>query len=184
MSTQQIQIQTNPYPSPTQPAKFNPKDVQANAGDNLTWFNADSQAHWPTPDPSNKSAWFSKQIEPGNPSGRQVSLGANQVIVATATNASPVVFTVRGPAPATGAQVTLKFAGPDESQWGNAIGDLTQPIPATNQGPSICSVPMDSTALGPLDGQITISIPGAYTINYVCALHKDEKGSITVNPQR
>lgn len=184
MSTPQIQIQPNPYPSPTQPGKFNPKDVQANAGDNLTWFNGDTQAHWPTPDPANKSAWFSKQIEPGEPSGSQVALGANEVIVASATNANPVVFSVRGPAPATGTQVKLTFAGPDESKWEDAIGDLDLPVPATNQGPSVCSIPMDSTALGPLDGQITILLPGSYTINYVCALHKDEKGSITVNPQQ
>lgn len=188
MSTQQVQIQPNTPPTPSQPGKFVPAAVTAFAGDNLTWFNGDRQAHWPTPNAANKTDWFRTQIAPGESSDGQVALGLNQVVVIAATNANPVVFTVQGPAPATGTLVTLSFATPDgsESPWEGAVQNLTQPTSATNLGPNRCSIPaLDSTNLGPLgNGQIIISIPGAYTINYVCALHPAETGTITVNPQQ
>jgi hypothetical protein len=63
------------------------------------------------------------------------------------------------------------------------LNGVTQ-TPATNLGPNLCSVPLNSTNAGPLDGQITISMPGAYTIKYVCALHPAETGTIVVNPQQ
>jgi plastocyanin len=189
MSTQQIQIQPNTPPTPSQPGKFVPGAVTAYAGDNLTWFNGDGQAHWPTPNAASKTAWFRTQIAPGETSDGQVALGPNQVIVIEATNANPVVFTVQGPAPATGAMVTLFFAAPDgspDSPWQDAIQNLTMPTPARNLGPSRCSIPaLNSSNLGPLgNGQIIVSIPGAYTINYVCALHPAETGIITVDPQQ
>jgi plastocyanin len=189
MSTQQIQIQRNTTPTPSQPAKFVPAAVTAYAGDDLTWFNGDGEAHWPTPNAATKRAWFRTEISPGETSDGQVALGPNQVIVIKATNANPVVFTVQGPAPATGAMVTLFFAAPGgspDSPWKDAIKSLAMPTSATNLGPNRCSIPaLDSTALGPLgNGQITVSMPGAYTINYVCALHPAETGIITVNPQR
>lgn len=186
MSTQQIQIQPNSPPNPSQPGKFVPAAATANAGDNLTWLNQDSNAHWPTPNANNKSAWFRTQIAPGESSDGQVALGPNAVIVTAATNANPVVFTVQGPAPATGALVTLSFAAPagsPPSKWKTPVTAIKNK-PATNLGPNRCSVPLDSTNLGPLDGQITISIAGPYTIKYVCALHPAETGTITVNPQQ
>lgn len=186
MSTQQIQIQPNSPPTPSQPGKFVPQTVRANAGDNLTWHNGDTQAHWPTPNAASKAAWFRTPIPPGEPSGAQVALGPNAVIVTAATNSNPVVFTVQGPAPATGTLVTLSFAAPagsPPSKWKTPVSAVKQK-PATNLGPNRCSVPLDSTNLGPLDGEITISIPGPYTINYVCALHPAETGTITVNPQQ
>jgi plastocyanin len=186
MSTQQIQIQANIPPTPAQPGKFSPQAAQANAGDNVTWFNQDGNAHWPTPNASNKAAWFRTPIAPGEPSDGQVALGPNAVIVTAATNANPVVFTVQGPAPATGILVSLSFAAPagsPPSKWKGPVNAVKQK-PATNLGPNRCSVPLDSTNLGPLDGQITISMPGAYTINYVCALHPAETGTIVVNPQQ
>jgi hypothetical protein len=33
-------------------------------------------------------------------------------------------------------------------------------------------------------GLITIAKPGPYTLDYVCALHPEETGTITVNPQQ
>ena len=189
MSTQQIQIQPNSSPTPSQPGKFVPSTVTANAGDNLTWYNSDRQPHWPTPNAANKAAWFRTQIAPGESSDGQVALGLNQVIVIAATNSNPVVFTVQGPSPATGTMVTLFFAAPSgspDSPWEDAINNLNMPTPARNLGTNRCSIPaLDSTNLGPLgNGQIIISIPGAYTINYVCALHPAETGTITVNPQQ
>lgn len=186
MSTQQIQIQPNTPPTPSQPGKFVPAAVTANAGDDLTWYNGDTQAHWPTPSAANKSAWFRTQIPPGGTSDGQVALGPNAVLVRAATNANPVVFTVLGPAPATGTLVTLSFAQPagaPPSKWKAPVTAIKNK-PATNLGPNQCSVALDSTSLGPLDGQITITMPGAYTINYVCALHPAESGTITVNPQQ
>jgi plastocyanin len=186
MSTQQIQIQTNTPPNPTRPGKFNPQAAQANAGDDITWFNQDGNAHWPTPNASNRAAWFRTPIAPGEPSDGQVALGSSAVIVTAATNANPVVFTVQGPAPATGTLVSLAFAAPadsPESKWEELLNGVTQTL-ATNLGPNLCSVPLNSTNAGPLDGQITISMPGAYTIKYVCALHPAETGTIVVNPQQ
>jgi len=187
MSTQQIQIQPNTPPTSSQPGKFTPPAATANAGDNITWNNTDRQAHWPTPNTSNKTAWFRTQIEPGETSDGQVSFGPHAVIVTAATNDNPVVFTVKGPAPATGTLVTLSFAPqqtPPTSKWQTPVLAI-QNQPATNLGPNTCSVALDSTSLGRLeDGQITINMPGAYTINYVCALHPAETGTITVNPQQ
>lgn len=190
MSTQQVLIQANTPPTPTQPGKFDPATVTANAGDNLTWFNADNQAHWPTPKGASKTAWFRTEIAPGEPSDGQVALGLNQVIVTSATNSNPVVFTVQGPAPATGAMVTLSFAAPlgspADAPWKKAIEAIEGATAATNLGPNRCSIAaLDSTNLGPLgNGQITVStLDQPYTIDYVCALHPYETGTITVNPQ-
>jgi len=49
MSTLQVKIIPNSSPTPTQPAVFSPQALTANAGDNVTWFNDDKQAHWPAP---------------------------------------------------------------------------------------------------------------------------------------
>ncbi len=72
MSTQQIQ--PNSPPTPSQPGKFVPSTVTANAGDNLTWYNTDKQPHWPTPNAANKAAWFEAEWEyaarGGNPAAR------------------------------------------------------------------------------------------------------------------
>ncbi|HZI47150.1 MAG TPA: hypothetical protein VFD75_05105 [Pyrinomonadaceae bacterium] len=104
MSTQVIEIKTNPTPTPTEPGVFDPKAAVTNAYDTLSWHNDDSEAHWPTPNAGDPTAWFQYQIPPGGTS--------------------------------------------------------------------------DTLAPGPGNP------PGTpYTLNYVCANHKDEKGSITVNPQ-
>lgn len=105
MSTQMIEIKTNPTPTPSQPAVFDPKAAVSYAYDTITWHNGDSAAHWPAPNASNPTGWFQFQI------------------------------------PAGGTSDTLS-PGPNTT-------------PAT-----------------------------PYTLNYVCANHPDEKGTITVNPQQ
>src|SRR5947208_813714 len=112
MSTQQIQINTNTSPTAGQPAVFSPPAVTANAGDNLTWVNNDNQDHWPAPSASNKTGWIEFQIPPGSESRGDLALGANTVTVAAATNASQVVFTTTGAAPATGLVVRLNYRAP------------------------------------------------------------------------
>ena len=112
MSTQSIQIQKNPTPTPGQPAIFSPGVVVANAGDNMTWHNADQRDHWPAPSASNPTGWLQFQIPPDSESRGDVALGANFISVNAATNANPVVFTLTGPAPATGAPVTLTYTAP------------------------------------------------------------------------
>jgi plastocyanin len=182
MSTQQIQIQTN-QPYTLQPGKFNPQAATANAGDNITWFNADTTSHWPTPNASDKSAWFKTEIKPGDPSGGQVALGPNPINVTAASNTNPVVLTVEGTAPASGAPVTLSYdTDVDDDPWQTAINNLQQPVTATNVAANQCSVLLDATGLGAMQGTLTVNVP--YTINYVCALHPQETGSITVNPQQ
>ena len=106
MSTQMIEIITNPTPSPSQPALFDPKDAVTYAYDTLTWHNGDTQPHHPAPDAATPNGWFEYQIPAG----------------ATSDTLSP--------------------------------------------GPNI-TTPSDP-----------------YVLNYVCALHPDETGQITVNPQQ
>lgn len=65
MSTQVIKIKPNPTPTPTQPAVFVPKAASTNAGDTITWHNADTQPHWPAPSASNPTGWFQYQIPAG-----------------------------------------------------------------------------------------------------------------------
>jgi hypothetical protein len=182
MSTQSIQIKKNPTPTPSQPAVFAPKTVVANAGDNLTWHNADGHPHWPAPSAANPSGWLQYQIPSGGNSRGDVALAANTLNVTAATNANPVVLTLNGPAPPTGTVVTMASTAPDESDWSKVNG----PFPATKLGPNTCSIPVDSSAFGaltPAVGALTLTIPLPYTLNYVCALHPDETGTITVNPQ-
>ena len=185
MSTKSIQIQTNPNPTTSQPAVFAPRAVVANAGDNLTWHNADDQNHWPAPSSSNPTGWVQFQIPPGGVSRGDVALARSLANVDAATNANPVLLTLNGPAPATGAQVTITYAKPKTppnppSPWAKATGTYV----ATNVGPNSCSIPLDSSGFGPLtaaSGTLTIGLP--YTLNYLCALHPAETGTITVNPQ-
>ena len=112
MSTQQIQIKTKASPTRSQPGEFSPRAVTANAGDNLTWFNQDSQDHWPAPSAAQKTGWLPYQIPAGSESRGDLALGPNAAYVATATNANPVVFTTRGSAPATGVTVKLSYSPP------------------------------------------------------------------------
>lgn len=185
MSTQQVQIKKNPTPTPTQPAVFSPEAAVANVGDNLTWHNADSQDHWPAPSASNKTGWFPYQIPPGSESRGDLALGPNNVTSNAATNANPVVFTTVGPAPATNVSVTIKGA---TGNWKPINGTFV----ATNLGPNSFSIDVDSSGFGPWPTSgtppapvvVTISIPGAYKLSYVCALHPAETGTITVNPQQ
>jgi plastocyanin len=183
MSTLSIQIQKNPNPTPSQPAVFAPKVVVANAGDNLTWHNADDQDHWPAPSAAHPTDWIQFQIPPNSESRGDVALARNVVNVTAATTANPVMLTFNGPAPATGAPVALIYTAPKgaaSSPWSKVNG----PFVATNPGPNSCSIPVDSSTFGPLSaapGTLSIALP--YTLNYLCALHPDETGTITVNPQ-
>jgi hypothetical protein len=190
MSTQSIKIQKNPTPTPTQPAVFAPKAAVANAGDTLTWHNADGQDHWPAPSVADKTGWRQFQIPPNSESRGDVALAKNAFGVTGATNANPVVLTFNGPAPATGAPVTLTYAKPPAppppappppaSPWAAVKG----PFVATYVSPNSCSIPIDSSTFGlfsAASGTLTIALP--YTLNYLCALHSDETGTITVNPQ-
>jgi plastocyanin len=184
MSTQQIQIKANKSPTPAKPGAFSPQAVTANAGDNLTWVNNDSHAHWPAPSASDKTGWIEFQIPPGSESRGDLALSANIITVTGATNAVQTVFATSGAPPATGITVRLNYAPPKPapnppSPWLAATNGKS--FVATNLGPGSCSIPLDSTTFGPLVGTITIAIP--YTLNYVCALHPAETGTITVNPQ-
>ena len=192
MSTEQIKINPNAPPTQAQPAVFSPKSITVNAGDNLTWFNNDisaGNAHWPAPSANDRTGWFQYQIPPGSESRGDLALGGNLVTVnvIAATNANPAVLTTQGPAPATGLKVQLSYTPPtpppsSPSPWKAATD--TKWFVATNLGTNKCSIPLDSTALGPLIGSIVMTVPTPYTLNYVCALHPDEKGTITVNPQQ
>jgi plastocyanin len=182
MSTKSIQIQKNPSPSSGQPAVFSPKVLVANAGDNVTWYNADSQDHWPAPSAAHPADWIQYRIPPGSPSRGDVALATNAVGVTAATNANPIVLTFSGPAPATGSPVALTYKAPPAgaTKWSAVKGSFV----ATKVGPNSCSIPLDGSGFGPFtaeSGTLTIALP--YTLNYVCALHPDEAATITVNPQ-
>ncbi|HLK69643.1 MAG TPA: hypothetical protein VKU19_39710 [Bryobacteraceae bacterium] len=184
MSTQQIQINPKDKPSHSQPAVFSPQNVAANAGDNLTWVNNDKQDHWPAPSASDKAGWFPYQIPAGSESG-DLALGANAINALGATNASPTVLSTQGPAPATGTTVTLTYKPtnpppPTESPWLKATNGKSFVV--TNLDVRSCSIPLDSTGLGPFTGLLVLGIGGPYTLQYVCALHPAETGTIVVNP--
>jgi plastocyanin len=184
MSTQRIKIQQNSKPTPDQPAVFSPQSAVANAGDNLTWYNADGRnAHWPAPKGSPQTAWFQYQIPSLSESRGDLTLSANPVNVTAATNANPVVLTTQQPAPANGLSVKLTYDAPNPppgttSSWAVVNGKT---FVVTNLGPNRCSIPLDSSGFGSFSGTIIIFVP--YTLNYVCALHPGETGIITVDPQ-
>ena len=190
MSTKMIQIQANPHPTPTQPAMFVPASVVANVGDNLTWHNADKQDHWPAPSASNPTGFVQFRIPPDGTSRGDLALAANIVAVTGATNAAAVVLTLNGAAPPTGTKVTMTYfpppappgTTPPTSPWSGVSGSFV----ATNLGPNRCSIPVNTSSFPPLtpsQGSLTLTSPLPYTLKYVCALHKDELGAITVNPQ-
>jgi plastocyanin len=184
MSTKSIQIQTNPTPTPSQPAVFSPRVVVANAGDNLTWHNADQQNHWPAPSASNPTGWVQFQIPPDGVSRGDVALARNLVTVTAATSANPVVLTVNGTAPASGTPVLITYTPPKPPAPSSPWAAVKGPFVVTNLGPNSCSIPIDGSGFGAFSsssGTITIAIP--YTLNYLCALHPAETGTITVNPQ-
>src|SRR5258708_18150148 len=109
MSTQVIQIQKNSTPTPLQPAVFDPQAAVANAGDTITFNNADSQAHWPAPSAANQTGFFPFEIIAGAQSGN-LGLAPNVIAVTAASATDPVILTTAAPAPATGAIVQIKGA--------------------------------------------------------------------------
>ena len=187
MSTKSIQIQKNPNPTPSQPAVFSPSALVANAGDNVTWHNADGQDHWPAPSASNPSGWVQFQIPPDGTSRGDLALAKNSFAVTAAINADPVVLALNGPAPPTGTTVTIAYFAPtpapkSPSPWSAVKGSFV----ITNVGPHSCSIPIDGSGFGMFSsasGALTLTSPLPYTLNYLCALHPGETGTITVNPQ-
>ncbi len=173
MSTQVIQIQKNSTPTPTQPAVFDPQAAVANAGDTITFNNADSQAHWPAPSAANQTGFFPFEIIAGAQSGN-LGLAPNVIAVTAASPTNPVVFTTAAPAPANNSIVQIKGA---TGNWVKINGRF----PATNVTPTSFSIDVKGSDFGPLTGTLTVN--ATYTLNYVCALHPAETGSITVNPQ-
>jgi hypothetical protein len=97
------------------------------------------------------------------------------------------VLKLNGPAPPTGTKVTMGYKAPTPppqtpSPWSAVNGSFV----ATNLGPNTCSIPIDSSTFGAFTsaaGSITLTSPLGYTLNYVCALHPAETGTITVNPR-
>jgi hypothetical protein len=60
MSTYKITIKAG------NPAVFDPNPRTAQPNDSVFWFNSDpTNAHWPAPSVSEKTAWFPYQIPPG-----------------------------------------------------------------------------------------------------------------------
>ena len=60
MSTYKITIKAG------NPAVFDPNPRTAQPNDSVFWFNSDpTNAHWPAPSVSEKTAWFQYQIPPG-----------------------------------------------------------------------------------------------------------------------
>jgi plastocyanin len=180
MSTQTIEIKTNPNRSPSQPGIFSPQAAVVNVGDNVIWANNDIVAHWPAPSASDPSAWIEYQIPPVNSSRGDFGLGANATTVVTASNATAVVFTTNLPGPPNGASVRITNTAPTTSPWSAVKGTLV----ATYLGPNSCSIPFNTSTFGPYPtGTIVLTILAPYTLKYVCALHPAETGTITVNPQ-
>jgi hypothetical protein len=176
-----ILIVPNSPPTPSQPAKFSPQTLATNAGDNLTWTNNDSHAHWPAPSAASKTDWFQYQIPPGSESPGTLALGPNAISVSAVTPGSPTVFTTKSNAPASGVTVKLTYSPTSNPPpaWQTAVHGKSFVV--TNLGATSCSIPLDSSALGVPANQITMFAP--YVINYVCALHPDETGTLNVNPQ-
>ena len=192
MSTKSIQIQKNPKPTPGQPAVFSPSAVIANAGDNLTWHNADRQDHWPAPSATNPAGWVQVPIPPDASSRGDLALSTNTLSVTAATNANPLVLTLNGPAPPSGTKITIAYYEPtpppeSDSPWADLpdINKTNGVFAATKVSSNSCSIPVDSSTFGPFtpaSGTLTVTLPLAYTLNYICALHPAETATITVNP--
>ena len=182
MSTQSVTIKPNPKPTPSQPGVFSPQQVIVSAGDTLSWNNQDKNAHWPAPSAANPTGFIEFQIPAGSSSRGDLAPGANIINIVTASNAPAAVFTTGGGAPATGVTVRLTYTAGSQpnSPWAAAKGNLV----ATNLGANSFSVPLNTSAFGAFSAASgSISFPLAYTLNYVCALHPAETGSIVVNPQ-
>ena len=167
---------------------FAPKAVVANAGDNVTWHNADDQDHWPAPSASNPTGWIQFRIPPDSESRGDVALATNFVSVTAATNANPVVLTLNGPAPASGhvshdhlhRTPTPPAPAPPHRRGRSSRGHSWRPTWAR----TVVRFRSIARALVPFHPRPARSpSPLPYTLNYLCALHPDETGTITVNPQ-
>ncbi|GEM_PF-4142183 len=179
---QQIKIVPNTPPTQTQPGKFTPQTANSYAGDSITWFNGDSQPHWPAPSVANKTAWVRQEIQPGTPGNGALAPMKNTTTASAATSVSPAVLTVLAPGPNTGDKVTLSYSG-SNTDWQTAVQKVLPNSVATAISPTQCTVAgLNGQGLSPFTGTITVTIQGSYTINYICALHQDEQGSIIVGP--
>jgi plastocyanin len=182
---QQIKIVPNTPPTATQPGKFSPQTANSYAGDSITWFNGDSQPHWPAPNVANRTAWVRQEIQPGNPGNGALAPMPNNTTSNSVTSTSPAILTVVAPGPNSGDKVTLAYTGAN-AQWKAAVQAVPPNSEATAKSPTECTV-AGFNALGlPAflsTDKITVTIQGNYTIKYICALHKDEEGRIIVGPK-
>ena len=46
------------------PAVFSPSPLKVYPNDSVSWYNADSVAHWPAPSAANPKAWLDYQVAP------------------------------------------------------------------------------------------------------------------------
>jgi hypothetical protein len=175
---QQIQIVPNTPPTTSQPGKFSPQAASSFNGDSITWFNGDSEQHWPAPNATDKTAWVKQAIEPGTPGNGSVSPAPYTSTASGATSANPAVLTVAAPSPSQGNKVNLSYTGSD-AKWKAAVSAVPKGSVITALGGNQYTVAgLNGQGLPPFTGSITITMP--YTLKYVCALHPDETGSISV----
>ena len=175
---QQIQIVPNTPPTAAEPGKFSPQAASSFNGDSITWFNGDSQDHWPAPSAADKSAWVKQVIKPGTPGNGSVSPAPYTTTATAASSANPAVLTVGTPSPNQGQIVNLSYSGND-ANWKAAVKAVPPGSVITALGGNQYTVAgLNGQGLAPFTGSITITMP--YTLNYVCALHPAETGSISV----
>ncbi|PWT86599.1 MAG: hypothetical protein C5B56_12185 [Proteobacteria bacterium] len=175
---QQIRIVSNTPPTTNEPGKFIPQAASSFYGDNITWFNSDGQQHWPAPNITDKNAWVKQVIPPHSPGNGAITPAPYTTTVSAATNANPAVLTITSPAPNQGDLVNLSYAGSDTG-WQAAVNAVPAGSAVTALGGNQYTVAgLNGQGLNPFAGTITINLP--YTLNYICAEHPDETGSIRV----
>jgi plastocyanin len=166
---------------PAKPIGFSPKNQQAQIGDSVFWYNEDKdQQHQPYPEGQTPGFWGGV-IEPHN-SSEQVNLGTagtinykcgfhedeeGNIIVANAVLIAAGADPLFGPVSITSGQCV---------SWGNSDANAHQPCPDT--GDPWFPQPINP---GDLSASITFNQAKGTTVNYHCAIHPDEKGSVTVS---
>jgi len=193
-----IKINANPQG----PATFSPQTQQAYKGDLISWANNDNaNSHWPAPiqnGVTNPTGWLSEAIPPNASSKQSLTPSTNGTFnyrcylhpneAGVIQVASLVTINISAnPTPTPDAPGA--FASPTSAQvgdivfWANNDSNEHQPMPAVGGGATTWfSAPIgpgQTAAAGQTQGTKTpTSATG--TVNYVCAIHPNEKGVIQV----
>lgn len=170
--------------NPGKPAGFQPQTQEAQAGDAIFWVNDDVRVeHQPYPTAGDPNTWCN--VLRGSERSDSIALAnagtieylcaihpgeTGTIVVANAIDigrtADDEVFFI---------PVSLPINQGESVSWSNSDSEAHQPAPVGEPATTWFAEPVPSGTVS-----ATVAFPNAGTVQYECALHPNEQGSIVV----